>query len=105
MANHLKIRLEIEESPNLFPKDQLIESSIKNYDKKKKKDINVNLISLRETNKVITGTSNIYGDIYNDLNFDNLLPKNTVFLDLFYFFRLFNTYGHRHNDVKHTLIT
>lgn len=75
MANHLKIRLEVTENPTLFDQDFFIELKSRGYDEKSAKKTLVNLYDLRNEGRVITGIHQVYGNIYDLLDFQNLLPK------------------------------
>jgi transposase len=76
IANHIKIKLEIEENPSLFPPEDIINSSIKKYDEYvNNKKLNVNLTDLREAKSVITGIHQVYGQIYNEIGFEQSFSK------------------------------
>lgn len=78
VANHLKIRLEIEEQPTLFHNDYLIDSGIRAYEKKqqeKDKKLPLDLVDLRNKSTIISGIHDIYGKLYDYLDFQNLFTK------------------------------
>jgi transposase len=80
VANHVKIKLEIEENPTLFPSEELIDNAIRHYDNNKgsrlRSDLNVNLSSLREVKSVITGIHRVYGNIYDEIGFNTVFTKS-----------------------------
>ena len=74
--------LETEVQPSLFSPEELAMMAIKARREKSKDDspINVNLKNLEEEQRVILGIHEIYGEIYHQLGFDNVLgnPKRRV---------------------------
>lgn len=81
LANHIKIALEINENPTLFPPEELIKTSIDHLDRKftENNNLDVNLYNIREVNSVITGFHQIYGHIYDQIGFSNAFTKKNEY--------------------------
>lgn len=80
LAEYIKLNMEKEVSPSLFPDEYLVETVI-NARKKAmeeenaKKELLVNLKNLREESRIITGIHEVYGQIYKELGFNNIFSS------------------------------
>lgn len=76
LAEFIKTKLEAESAPTLFYPETLAEMVIEaRKNKEEEKELNVNLKNLREEARIITGIHEVYGEIYKDLGFDNVLKN------------------------------
>jgi transposase len=80
MAEHIKETIEDELRPRLFSKDQLPEKLEKSRLAQVEKDLPllVNLQNLREEKRIITGFHDIYGKLFDDVGFGNVLKSSNV---------------------------
>ena len=80
VAEYLKIKLESEEQPYLFESKELAEMAIrakkkKEEEKKRKQPLNVDLKKLKEQQRTTIGIHEVYGKVYEELGFHNVLTK------------------------------
>lgn len=81
-ANSLKAKLELDGALPLYdPQDLDIEASTKKVPQKKdtkeinSDDYNVNLLDLIEEDRIIKGIHDIYGRLYDEMNFKSVIPN------------------------------
>lgn len=79
LATFIKISLEEEQQPNLIPSDDLAKKAIEARLKKEKEleELNVNLKSLREEARTTIGIHEVFGCLYQQLNFDKILSNRS----------------------------
>jgi len=77
LAEHIKARIEHEKTPFLFPPEEMAEMAIasRKQAEKDKEAIHVNLKELKEEQRSIIGIHEIYGQVYQELGFDSVLPN------------------------------
>ena len=77
VAEHIKVKLMEEVQPSLFDSKELAERAIKARKKREtERELNANLKKLKEKQRTIIGIHEIYGKIYEELNFNRILtPK------------------------------
>jgi len=78
LAYHIKAQIEEEHTPTLFGPEKMAKLALDaRKNKQKAKDpINVNLSELREEQRVIVGIHEIYGKIFKELGFDQVLKSS-----------------------------
>ncbi len=79
LANRIKIELESKDQLPLYTPDELIKRQNKSKSKQKKVSVNrdeyeVNLLDLIEEDRVVKGIHDIYGKLYDELQFNTILP-------------------------------
>ena len=81
-AQRIKIKMEQELQPTLFPPEELVEMVLKAREKKKQQrdeeELNVNLKQLKEEQRVILGIHEVYGKVYKQLDFDQVLTSKAT---------------------------
>mgnify|MGYP006303490511 CR=1 FL=1 len=76
LAEHIKSKIEDERQPLLFPPEKLAQIALESK-KQKDQDLFVNLKELKEEQRTIVGIHDIYGKLYQELGFDNILSQKT----------------------------
>lgn len=75
LAEHIKEKMLSDTQPSLFTPEHLAEVVIKaNETVDKEAPIDVNLRNIREEQRIITGIHEIFGAVYSDVGFDNIIP-------------------------------
>ena len=74
LAEHIKAKIETDRHPSLFEPGKLAELAIAAKKQKSDEDINVNLQQLKEEQRAIVGIHEIYGQIYQELGFNSVIP-------------------------------
>ncbi len=86
LANSIKAQLESKNQLPLYSPQEIEDLAQKVQDKKAKEfqptkenraDYDVNLLDLLEEDRIIKGIHDIYGKLYNDMNFKSVLPNPT----------------------------
>lgn len=82
LAEFYKAQLEQQTNPTLFAPETLAEMAIEarkaNEGKQQRQDqLNVNLKNIREESRVVLGIHEVYGEIYRELGFNNIIPKRS----------------------------
>lgn len=77
LATFIKISLEEEKQLNLIPSDELAKSAIdmRKTKEKEEQELNVNLKSLREEARSTIGIHEVFGSLYQQLGFDQVLSS------------------------------
>ena len=89
MANALKIELEAQEQLPLYTPQEIESLALQQQEKKKKEsstfnidinsanreDYNVNLLDILEEDRIINGIHDVYGKLYDELNFKSVIPN------------------------------
>ena len=85
MAEHIKETIEDELCPRLFSKEQLPEKLEKSRLAQVEKDLPmlVNLQNLREEKRITTGFHDIYGKLFDNIGFGNVLKSSRVSRNVF----------------------
>ena len=76
LGEYVKAKLEAESQPSLFPAEDLAQLAIEARKRSEAQDdqpLNVNLMKLREQQRVVTGPHELFGEIYRELGFDKLM--------------------------------
>ena len=76
LGEYVKVKLEAESQPTLFPAEDLAQMAIearKHSEAQDNQPLNVNLKKLREQQRVVTGPHEVFGEIYRELGFDKLM--------------------------------
>ena len=78
VAEHLKSQLEEQSQPTLWGPEQEAKMAInaRKDNQTDEKKLNINITKLREEERFITGIHDVYGKIYKELGFDQLLAKH-----------------------------
>lgn len=86
LAEYIKANMEQETQPRLFEPETLAEIAITCRNQvQDKKELNVDLKKLRHQQDIITGIHDIYGQVYKELGFNNLLKsKNKSSANMMY---------------------
>ncbi len=74
LAEYIKAKIENDHQPSLFEPGKLAELAIASKKRNKNENLNVNLKELREEQRAIVGIHEIYGQIYQELNFNSVIP-------------------------------
>ena len=72
LAEYIKAEIEQEQTPSFFSPEDLAEMAISSR-MQKEEDFYVNLKELKEEQRTIIGIHDVYGLIFNDLGFNDLL--------------------------------
>ncbi|BBI17613.1 transposase [Neochlamydia sp. S13] len=77
LAEHIKSKIEHQHNPNLFGPEEMAQQAIKSKSMPKLngEELNVNLKNLEEEQRAIVGIHEIYGKIYEELGFGNILKN------------------------------
>lgn len=75
LAEYIKAKIETDHQPSLFEQEELAELAIAAKKRKEDKDLPVNLKELREEQRAIVGIHEIYGQIYQELGFNSVIPE------------------------------
>ena len=75
LGEFVKAKIENERHPSLFPPEKLVEQAIK-AGRAEEKPLPVDLKLLEEEQRVITGIHEVYGAMYRQLGFDDLLSRH-----------------------------
>jgi hypothetical protein len=78
LAQYLKAQLEEQHTPTLFGPDKMANLALETRESKGEEDapITVDLRKLREEQRIIVGIHDIYGKIYQQLGFDQVLKPS-----------------------------
>lgn len=77
LAEYIKVNIEHEHTPSLFSPEEVAEQAIASRNKsEQEKELKVDLKKLKEEQRVTVGFHEIYGKIYRQLGFDELLESN-----------------------------
>jgi len=77
LAEYIKVNIEHEHTPSLFSPEEVVEQAIASRNKsEQEKELKVDLKKLKEEQRVTVGFHEIYGKIYRQLGFDELLESN-----------------------------
>lgn len=74
MADHIKIKMEYERRPGLFSPEVIEQISAQGV-KKEKQEIWVDLEEMKEEQRLIQGIYDVYGKVYDDLDFNRVLKN------------------------------
>lgn len=77
LAELIKVKLENDHQPDLFPAEEKAKLAIKNRNNNETEDkpLTVNLKDLREEQRAIVGIHEVYGKLYDELGFNAAIPK------------------------------
>ncbi|KIC71463.1 Transposase, IS4 family [Neochlamydia sp. TUME1] len=77
LAEHIKSKIEHQHNPTLFGPEEMAQQAIKSKSMPKLNDeeLNVNLKNLEEEQRAVVGIHEIYGKIYEELGFGNILKN------------------------------
>jgi hypothetical protein len=80
LAEHIKVEMEMERTPKLFPVQTLSAMVIASRHRSLNDDspLPVNLRKLREESRLVTGIHEIYGGLYNELGFSRIFASCPV---------------------------
>lgn len=79
VAEFIKAKLETVAQPTLFTPETLTELAIAARNKEPNQEIqNVNITDLREEQRIILGIHEIYGKVFDELGFNNLVSRRKV---------------------------
>lgn len=82
MAHRIKINMEYEIQPTLFSPEELVEMVLKAREKQRQRreeeELKVNLKKLKEEQRVILGIHEVYGKLYKQLDFDQVLTSKAT---------------------------
>ena len=82
VAQRIKIKMEQAILPTLFSPEELVEMVLKAREKQKQQqheeELNVNLKKLREEQRVVLGIHEVYGKVYKQLDFDQVLSSKAT---------------------------
>jgi len=80
LAEHIKIEMEVERLPKLFPAPTLSEMVIssRNLSLTDDSPLPVNLRNLREESRIVTGIHDIYGSLYDEIGFSRVMKTCPV---------------------------
>ena len=73
LSEYLIVQMESERQPDLFDPAEKVAAKLASSADDSEEHIPVNLKNLREEKRVIKGISDVYGKIYNELGFDNII--------------------------------
>ena len=76
LGEYVKAKLEAESQPTLFPAEDLAQLAVearKRSEAQGHQPLNVNLKKLREEQRVVTGVHEVFGEVYRDVGFGNLM--------------------------------
>ena len=76
LGEYVKAKLEAESQPTLFPAEDLAQLAVearKRSEAQGDQPLNVNLKKLREEQRVVTGVHEVFGEVYRDAGFGNLM--------------------------------
>ena len=78
LAEVIKAKLETDHQPQLFPPDEVAQQILKAKAQPPKQEspLTVDLTHLREQQRVVLGIHEVYGELYQQLGFDRLLPAS-----------------------------
>ena len=78
LAEYVKVKLETDVQPSLFKNEELAEMAIAARQAKQESEeaLNVNLKELREEQRIITGVHEIYGKLFKEIGFNDILLKS-----------------------------
>ena len=78
LAQHIKSQLEEEHTPTLFGPEKMTKIALQTRESEQKTEdlIKVNLRELREEQRIIVGIHDVYGRIYQELGFDQILTPS-----------------------------
>ncbi|MDR3327033.1 MAG: hypothetical protein LBT04_02700, partial [Prevotellaceae bacterium] len=88
LAEYIKESIEQERTPKLFDTKQLADLSIESRLRQKEEEmpLMVNLRSLREERRIVTGFHDIYGDLFDNVGYNKVLDgfpvSQKVFRDI-----------------------
>jgi len=80
IAEHIKTDMEIDRTPGLFPAQTLSEMVISSRNRSLTDDspLPVNLRTLREESRIVTGIHDIYGSLYDEIGFSGVFKSCPV---------------------------
>jgi hypothetical protein len=74
LAEYIKAEIENEKAPGLFKAEELAEIAISARKKARDdEELNVNLKKIKEESRITVGIHEVFGEVYKQLGFDNLL--------------------------------
>ena len=74
LAEFIKAKLESDHQPELFAPEEVAKQVIAAKAARDSKPLTVDLKQLREEQRVVLGVHEVYGELYQELGFDKLLP-------------------------------
>ena len=85
IAEHLKDTIEAELCPKLFTTEQLPEKKLKNRKEHIEAEMPmlVNLNNIREEKRIITGFHEIYGSLFDEVGYNNVLKSKKISNEIF----------------------
>jgi len=76
LGEYVKVKLEAETQPTLFPAEDLAQLAVEARQRSESQadqPLNVNLKKLREEQRVVAGIHEVFGEVYRDVGFGNLM--------------------------------
>lgn len=74
LAEYIKASIESETQPTLFSPETMAQMAIEARNRANDEPINVNLKNLREQKRIILGIHDVYGQLYKETGFDDVIP-------------------------------